>query len=133
MRTARQIGEYEIAETLVLCLAEHSSYRFALLGFYDDDMDFLHSLQTALNVKDDKAWQNKLTKVVRRLVNYGVLTAGMYGTHKEYIGEPTKQMDYWLLPGKARLLTRGATDVTMSPKGEAKFLLRHAYPQPFEP
>jgi hypothetical protein len=129
-RTARQVSERELALALVLELAETPRHRFALLGFYDDDADFLQALANRVQVEWDKAFHNKITRVSRRLVNYGVLYSEMRGTYKEYIGEPSKQMEYWLLPGKANLLTRGQTDYTMSPEGEASFLLRHAYPAP---
>ena len=129
-RTARQISEREIALSLVLELAESGLMDFSMMGFYDDDAEFLHDLADRLQVECDKKFLNKVTKVVRRLVSYGVLYAKMCGTHKEYIGEPAKQMNYWLPPGKANLLTRGKTDFTMTPDGEAAYLLRRAYPEP---
>lgn len=102
-----------------------------MLGFYDDDADFLADLADRLNVIGDKAFHNKLTRVVRKLVNYGVLRAEMCGTYKEYIGEPTKQMNYcFAKPGKADLLTRGESEHTGSPEWEASFLIRRAYPKP---
>lgn len=129
-RTARQVSEREMALALVLELAESGLPSFALMGFYDDDADFLKDLADRLQVDLTKAFHNKLTKVARCLVNYGILYSQMRGTHKEYFGEPTRQMEYWLRPGKARLLTRGKTEHTMSPEDEASFLLRHAYPAP---
>ena len=108
-RTARQVSEREIALALVLELAQASPYRFALLGFYDDDSEYLLALANRIGVKWDTALQNKVTKVTRRLVNYGVLYSKMRGTLKEYSDEPTKQMEYWLPPGKANLMTRCAT------------------------
>ena len=129
-RHARTITEREIAIALVLELAESGLHDFSLLGFYDDDADFLISLADRLNVVEGKAFRNKLIRVVRHLVNYGVLFAAMRGTHKEHIGEPAKQMDYSLHPGKANLLTRGESEHTGSPEWEASFLLRRAYPKP---
>lgn len=120
-----------MAIQLVLELAESGLLSFALLGFYDDDAEFLRGLAERLNATDDKAFQNKLRRVVRKLVSYGVLSAVMRGTHKEYLGEPSKQMEYsFANPGKARLLTLGKTDYTGSPEWEAAFLLRRVYPDP---
>ena len=129
-RLARHVSEREMAIALVLELAESGLSRFSLFGFYDDDADFLEDVADRLQAGLTKSFHNKLTKVVRCLVRYGVLHSEMRGTHKEYFGEPSKQMEYWLRPGKARLLTRGKTDCTMSPEDEAAFLLRHAYPDP---
>ncbi|HGE1960172.1 TPA: hypothetical protein ACGKFQ_006912, partial [Pseudomonas aeruginosa] len=98
----------------------------------DDDAGFVDDLSKRLRVTEDKTWTNKLTKVVRRLARYGVLDAEMRGTQKYYIGEPTKQMNYSLPPGKVNLLTRGMTDHTGTPEWEAAFLLRRAYPAPEE-
>jgi hypothetical protein len=131
-RAARQISEREMALALVLEFAESGLHRFAMRGFYDDDADFLKDLADRLQTDYNQAFHNKLTRVVRCLVKYGVLYSEMRGTYKEYFGEPEKQMEYWLRPGKARLLTRGKTDYTMSPEDEASFLLRHAYPTPNE-
>lgn len=131
VRLARDIAERDIAIALVLELAESGLFSFALLGFYDDDYEFLRDLADRIGVMNNKAFHNKLTRVVRRLVNYGVLYARMSGTHKEYLGEPTKQMDYrFSNPGKAGLLTRGETVHTGTPEWEASFLLRRAYPRP---
>ena len=129
-RPVRQITEREMALALVLEFAESGLHRFALRGFYDYDADFLTDLADRLQTDYNQAFHNKLTKVVRCLVQYGVLYSEMRGTHKEYFGEPEKQMEYWLRPGKARLLTKGKTEHTMSPEDEASFLLRHAYPDP---
>lgn len=129
-RTARQVSERELAIALVLELAESGLSRFSLLGFYDDDAGFIDGLAKRLQIEFSKSFQNKVTKVVRRLVNYGVLYSEVRGTHKEYLGEPSKQREYWLNPGKANLLTRGKTDYTMAPENEAAYLLRHAYPDP---
>lgn len=129
-RKIRSVSEREIALALVLEFAESNAHSFSLMGFYDDDFDFIHDLAERLNVANDNSFKNKLTKVVRTLVNYNVLHSRMSGTHKEYFGEPSKQMDYWLRPGKAELIRRGKTEHTMTPEGEAAFLLRHAYPDP---
>ncbi|QBQ74808.1 hypothetical protein BcepSauron_428 [Burkholderia phage BcepSauron] len=129
-RPIRSVAEREIAMALVLEFAESGLPRFALMGFYDDDSDFMNDLADRLSVRYDNAFVRKLTKVVRRLVRYGVLYSEMRGTQKYYVGEPAKQMEYWLRPGKASLLTRGRTEYTMEPEGEAAFLLRHAYPDP---
>lgn len=131
-RKIRNVSEREIALTLVLELAQSGLPSFSLMGFYDDDFEFIEGLADRLNVPFDKSFTNKLTKVVRTLVNYGVLYSRMAGTHKEYFGEPTKQMEYWLRPGKAELIRRGKSEVTMAPEDEVAFLLRHAYPDPHE-
>lgn len=133
MRHPRNVSERDIAIALVLEFAKSGLRQFALFGFYDDDAEFLGELATRLGVADDRAFRNKLTRVVRKLVSYGVLYAKMRGTHKEYIGEPAKQMEYGFCnPGKANLLTRGESDYTGSPEWEASFLLRRAYPEPME-
>ncbi|KND62281.1 hypothetical protein BVER_01725 [Candidatus Burkholderia verschuerenii] len=129
-RLVRHVSEREMAIALVLEFAESGLSKFSLFGFYDDDAEFMKDVADRLRAGFTKSFHNKLTKVVRCLVRYGVLHSEMRGTHKEYFGEPTKQMEYWLRPGKARLLTRGETDCTMSPEDEAAFLLRHAYPDP---
>lgn len=129
-RPVRQVSERDIACALVLEYAESGATSFALMGFYDDDAEFLGSLADRLGVPNTKAFTNKLTKVVRRLVNYGVLYAQMSGTNKEYFGEPEKQMNYTLKTSKAALIRRGKTEHTMEPEGEVAFLLRHAYPAP---
>jgi len=128
LRKIRSISEREIAINLVLELAESGLRRFSLLQAYDDDAQFVDDLARRLNVVLDKAFDAKLTRVVRKLVNAGALESMMSSTHKEYIGEPTKQRDYWLPPGKARLLTVGATDHTGAPEWEAAYLIRRAYP-----
>lgn len=132
LRTSRQVSEREIAIALVLEMAQlRGNQRIALMGFYDDDHEFLVDLARVLNVEYGKPWFNKLTKVVRCLVNHGVLHSEMRGTHKEYIGEPSKQMEYWLRPGKAHLLRQPyKAGVFMGPEDEASFLLRRAYPEP---
>jgi len=58
-----------------------------------------------------------------------IMTAKMVGTEKEYYGEPEKQMEYSLPPGKARLLTHGENIEIgiMSPRSEAAFLVRKAF------
>ena len=128
--SVRRISERDIALSLVMHYAEDNCTSFSLIGFYDDDFDFLQGLAERLHVPNDTAFKNKLARVVRVLVNYGVLYSRMSGTSKEYIDEPAKQMNYWLKPGKADLIRRGKTHCTMAPEDEAAFLLRHAYPEP---
>lgn len=130
-RTSRKISEREIAIALVMEYAESQTNQFSLADYaYDDDAEFLEDVATRLNVVNDEAFLNKLRKVTRRLVRYGVMHAEMKSTQKYYVGEPTHQMRYWLRDGKADLIRRGRTAVTMSPEGETAFLLRHAYPDP---
>jgi hypothetical protein len=134
-RAARAVSEREIALALVLQLAQDQTGhgrtgKFSLQQFYDDDIEFVHDLGDTLGVKCDRAFDNKLRKVTQMLVRYGVLESRMSGTQKDYFGEPAKQRDYWLPPGKALLLTKGQTACTMTPEGEASFLLRRAYPKP---
>lgn len=130
-RLIRNVSEREIAIALILEFVESEMPNFSLMGFYDDDFEFLNDLAERLQVAYNNAFVNKLRKVVRTLVNYNVLYARMAGTSKEYFGEPAKQMDYWLRPGKAELIRKGKTEHTMSPEDEVSFLLRHAYPDPF--
>jgi hypothetical protein len=127
-RTPRQVSERELAISLVLALAESGLIHFSLSGYYDDDEEFMAILSERLNVERNQAFLNKVTKVVRRLVNHDVLISDMSSNHKQYIGEPAKQKDYRLRPGKATLLTQEKTEVTMGPEGEASFLVRRAYP-----
>ncbi len=122
------LSERTIALALVMEFAEQNTTSFSLLGFYDDDLAFLEGLADRLRVRNDRAFVDKLRRIVRRLTNYGVLIGEMKGTSKEYVGEPAKQMNYWLKPGKAELIRKGKTDYTMAPEDEAAFLLRHAYP-----
>lgn len=129
--TIRNVTERELALALVLELAESGAPYFAPYGYYDDDSDFLSSLAARLGVVEDKAFNAKLRRVARRLVNYGVLYGQMRGTLKEYFGEPTKQMEYGFKnPGKARHLTAPKSSALMGPEREAAFLIRHAYPEP---
>lgn len=130
MRTIRQIPEREIAIALVLELAGTRTNTFSLLGFYDDDADFIEALADRLQVPNDKPYRNKVLRVTRNLVAGRALVAEMRGTHKEYMGEPARQMNYSLPPGKARLLARGKTEHTWEPEQEASFLIRRAYPEP---
>lgn len=128
---ARDVTERELALALVLELAESGAPYFAPYGYYDDDSDFLSSLAARLGVVEDKAFNSKLRRVARRLVNYGVLYGQMRGTMKEYFGEPTKQMEYGFKnPGKAHHLTSPKSAALMGPEREAAFLIRHAYPEP---
>lgn len=130
-KVIRHIPDRDIAIALVLELAESGLHHFALLGFYDDDAEFLDGLAHRLGVEFSNQFVTKVKRVVRKLVQYGVLYGQMRGTHKEYIGEPTKQMEYgFAKPGKAGLLTRGETSCTGTPEWEAGFLLRYAYPRP---
>lgn len=130
-KTSRHISERDIAIALVLELAGHSQHHFSLLGFYDSDIDFMENLSDRLNAEGGAAFKNKVQRVIRKLVKYGTLAAAMRGTHKEYFGEPAKQMEYrFASPGKARLLTLGKTEHTNEPEWEAAFLLRRAYPAP---
>lgn len=130
-RSMRSVTEREIAMALVLEYVETNCISFSLMGFYDDDADFLQGLAERLKVPNDTSFKNKLTRVVRRLVNYGVLYSRMSGTAKEYIDEPAKQMNYRLKNGKAELIRQERKPgVTMGPEGEVSFLLRHAYPEP---
>ena len=124
----RRLSERDIATALVLEYAETRAKGFALLGFYDSDIEFLSGLADRLGVPDNKGFRAKLTKIVRHLVRHNVLYTRMRGTQKEYIGEPAKQMTYILRGGKAELIRTGKTEYTMDPDGEAAFLLRNAYP-----
>lgn len=109
--------------------AETNTLNFSLMGFYDDDFDFLQGVAERLKVPHDAAFTNKLRKVVRQLVNYGVMSGSMSATDKDYIDEPAKQMNYTLKAGKAALIRRGKTNCTMEPEGEVAYLLRYAYPE----
>lgn len=128
-RAIRGISEREIAVALVLELAEGKYHDFSMMGFYDDDADFLREVAARLNVPNNKSFISKMTRVVRHLVNYGVLHSRMMSTHKEYIGEPAKQTNYWLKPGKAELIRHEPGEHWMGALGETEFLLRRAYPK----
>lgn len=130
-RTARQVSERELAIALVMEFAETEQITVSLMGFYDDDADFISNLAQRVGVALDGAFNNKLRKVMRRLVQYGVFYSRMRGTQKEYFGEPEKTMVYWLKNGKDALIRREAKPgICMGPLGETEFLLRHAYPDP---
>lgn len=131
MRLIRSISERDIATALVLHYVETKSISFSLMGFYDDDIDFLQELAARLDVAYDGAFIRKLRRVVQRLVRYGVMYSRMRGTAKEYVDEPAKQMNYYLKPGKEHLIDQPyRPGVTLGPMGEIEFLLRHAYPRP---
>lgn len=130
MKEIRQISKREIAINLVLELAESGApYCFSPMGFYDNDSDFLSNLADRLEVKWDNKFINKLKVVARTLVNYGVLSSKMSGTAKEYVDEPSKQMNYFLRADKVGLLTREKSYYTYGPRGEAEYLLRYAFPE----
>lgn len=128
-RSVRSVSERDIAIALVLELAQAPPHTFSPMGFYDDDYEFLVALAERLKAPNDNQLKNKVIKVCRRLVNYGVLFAGITQTAKEYTDEPNRQQNYTLRPGKAHLLTGPARlGITYGPQGEAEWLLRHAYP-----
>ena len=128
-RSVRSVSEREMAIALVLELAQHAPFVFSPMGFYDDDFEFMVALAERLNVQHDNKLKNKVVKVCRRLVNFGVLLAKISPTAKEYIDEPSRQQNYMLRPGKAHLLTGPERPgITYGPQGEAQWLLRHAYP-----
>lgn len=129
MRDSRRVGEAEIAAALCLVYAEDHINWFSMMGYYDNDADFIAAVAERVGATNSVAFTAKMTRVVRRLVQYGVLVAQMHGTHKEYFGEPSKQMEYQMKAGKASLIQRGKTEHTMTAAGEVRFLLRHAYPQ----
>jgi hypothetical protein len=128
-RTVRSVSERELAITLVLLLAQKSDGKFSPMAFYDDDMDFMEDLAYKLNVPNSTSFKNKVVKVCRHLVSFGVLYARIARTAKEYIDEPNRQQNYMLRPGKVHLLREERRPgVTYGPQGEAEWLLRHAYP-----
>lgn len=138
IRLIRNITEREIALKLVLLLAQRvqSSYfgfEFSLYAFYDNDIEFVQDLHEDLCVNECNASYAKINRVVRRLVNYGILKASTRSNHKEYLGEPTHQRNYsFANNGKALLLTAGEIPgIRGTPEWEAEFLLRHAYPDNF--
>jgi hypothetical protein len=123
-------ADRHFALALVRELAESEAPYFAPMGFYDDDHDFLEDLAKRAGEVRGRSFDARLRRVARRLVQYGVLVGQMRGTHKEYFGEPTKQMEYgFAKPGKAALLTRPRDHNCMGPEREAEFLIRHAYPK----
>lgn len=130
LKKPSQVSERDLAIALVLELAESHLDGFALLGAYDDDVEFLDALARRLGVAAGKPFLNKTTKVVRKLVNTGALCSSMWQTRSTVYGQPLRQMEYRLPPGKAALLTAGKTEHTMTPHGEAAFLVRAAYPRP---
>lgn len=135
-RLAREIPEREIALAVCLELAQGGTREFSLLGFYDDDIEYLDDLMKRLRVDGSpgapiKAWRNKVRKVVQHLVKWNVLYASRRGTHKEYLGEPTQQTNYGFVnPGKYHSLNSPAENGRWGSYREAEFLLRHAYPRP---
>ena len=121
--------ESEIALALVLELAHTQGETFSLMGFYDHDVNFVEGLAERLGVACEKPFLNKLKKVTRILVSHGALCAEMIGTHREYTGQPARQMNYSLPHGKGGLMRRGKTEHTWKPEKEAAWLLRRAYPE----
>jgi hypothetical protein len=129
-RDIRRVSEREIAIALVMEFAEGEWHDFSMMGFYDDDADFISTVAERLQVQNNRAFTNKMTRVVRRLVRYNVLHGLMMSTQKDYFGEPAKQKNYWLRPGKAVLIRHEPGDHWMGAMGETEFLLRYAYPAP---
>ena len=128
-RKLRDVAERDLAIALVLLLAEEPTEKFSPMGFYDDDMEFMSDLALTLNVQDDKSFKNKVVKVCRHLVRFGVLYAKVTQTAKEYNDEPNRQQNYMLRPGKGHLMRQERRPgITYGPQGEAEWLLRHAYP-----
>uniref|UniRef100_UPI000A6CF457 hypothetical protein n=1 Tax=Pseudomonas aeruginosa TaxID=287 RepID=UPI000A6CF457 len=70
LRPIRGVSEREIAIELVMEFAEGKYHDFSMMGFYDDDADFLREVAARLGVQNNKAFTSKMTRVVRRLVNY---------------------------------------------------------------
>lgn len=128
-RKVRDVAERDLAIALVLLLAQEPTEKFSPMGFYDDDMEFMSDLALTLNVPDDKSFKNKVVKVCRHLVRFGVLSAKITQTAKEYNDEPNRQQNYMLRPGKGHLMRQERRPgITYGPLGEAEWLLRHAYP-----
>lgn len=127
-KTIRGTSEREIAIAILLELASTGSHRFSLLGFYDDDEETIAGIAERLELPNVKVLHNKMRKVVRRLVAYGVLYSQRCSTYKEYIGEPTQQTEYVLEPGRAHRM-QGENKHYHEPEWEAAFILRHAYPK----
>lgn len=135
LRSARQVTEREIAIALVMefCRKEARWVSFSMYGFYDDDADFVANVADEVGSQANKSFVNKMKKVVRRLESYGVLVGQMRSTHKEYCGGPTHQKNYWMEPGKVRLIQQPhRPGVNFGPLGECEWLLRRAYPKPDE-
>lgn len=130
-RKIRQISEREIAMALVLEYVKANRDDFSLSLIADDDLEFIASLAKRLQVEGDLPFKNKLTRVVRRLVNYSVLDTHTFAGQKFYLGIPNRETRYALRPGKADLLrSEFVPGVTLGGEGEAEFLLRRAYPRP---
>lgn len=127
--TPRDVPEREIAVALVLEYAEENLSSFSMFGFYDDDAEFVEAVAERLGLRCTPSFCNKMRRVVRRLVQVGALSYHQGTTHKEYVGEPAQQRNYSLPPGKVNLLRKGQTEHTMTPRGEAEFLVRRAYPK----
>lgn len=128
-RKVRSVAERELAIVLVLQLAQEPTEKFSPMAFYDDDLEFMADLARTLNVPNDGAFKNKVVKVCRHLVRFGVLYARITQTAKEYNDEPNRQQNYTLRPGKGHLLRQERRPgITYGPLGEAEWLLRHAYP-----
>jgi len=127
-KSVRMTSERDIAIAVLLELSTGRN-RFSLLGFYDDDADMISAIAERLGLEARKEFTNKLKKVVRVLVNYGVLARQRVSTHKEYFGEPTQQTEYILEAGRAHRM-QGENKHYNSPEWEAAFILRRAYPDP---
>jgi hypothetical protein len=122
----------EYAVAILMELAQCDPPTYSLMMFYDDDIDFVCAIQKRLGTPTGKKWMARLTRVTRRLVRYDVLTRKMRGTLKEYVGEPTKQMEYSL---DRKYCQRLAPDLYPhytpmgNAAGELAHILRHAYPE----
>lgn len=132
-RKVRATSERDIAIAILVTLAQDTRFHeFSLMGFYDEDAEAIQAMADRLGLPShSKPFLNKLRKVTRTLVQYGVLSARMRGTHKEYLGEPAKQTNYRLEAGRAHRM-KGKNEHYHEPEWEAGFILRHAYPKPEE-
>ena len=98
INNAMKLSDREFAGMVLMAMADYQKKYFAPIGFYDDDADVIDDIQERAHVAGWDCAGNKLTNRIKRvcnkLVNGGVLLRGMYGTRKEYVGEPAKQMEY---------------------------------------
>lgn len=95
----KRLTDYEFATTMLLEFVDSGLNSIAPCGAYDDDADFLGRVMDKVGESSVKKFTARVFRVCWKLAQCGAMYGRMYGTQKEYLGEPTKQMEYaWANP-----------------------------------
>ena len=124
-----RVSNYDIAKAVVLTMAELGG-AFAPAGYYDDDADMVETIAELSGIGKvyGKGFRPRLFRVCNQLCHIGVLYGFTSCTHKEYIGEPTRQRDFRITNPSTAWRLFPPDDVKkhyMSQENELAFLLRH--------